>query len=373
MPNTLKTFNAAKAAIDAARVVSFDFFDTLVARVVEEPWHAYYMVEKAIADRTGQQRSFVAERREAETAARKRVWEETGRGEVTLDEIYLALMDFGFSADACQSYKVEEIAVEKAICYAEPHNKKLYDYAAAAGKPVIIITDMYLPLEAVTDLACQCGYTAHRQIFVSSAHGETKRREGLFAVVLETMRNAGALSHPGDMVHIGDNVHSDIAQAGKRGIQTRHHAMPLERFRREGLKDWKLLETLPNDECPLTRSLIIGLYIRYWLENGARPLAELSLRDIGFYVAGPLLLGQHVLGEGGEQLVAANPEIQDGAQRFATMYRHHANGYVAGLTADLCRAPWQSLTANPPALALGLLSGLKEAGFPFVASDPARP
>ena len=291
-PSTITpVLNAAKQAIDNARVVSFDFFDTLIARLVEQPWHAFYVIEKKIADTTGRKRAFTAQRRQAESIARQRAWKNQARLEVSLEEIYAVLPEFGFSKQDCLLYRQTELEVELSLCYVEPVNKTLYDYAVAAKKKIIIVSDTYLSLAFIEQLASKCGYAQHDRIFVSSDYGESKSAEGLYAHILDALRKNGSIVNPDEILHIGDNPYGDIQQAAKWGIKTHHRPAPLERFCQSGLNDWPLLDHFPDDACPLTRSYTIGLFIRYWLESGARPLEKLSLQDVGFYVVGPLLLG----------------------------------------------------------------------------------
>jgi predicted HAD superfamily hydrolase len=290
MLHTREKFDAALAAIDAVRVVSFDFFDTLVVRMVEEPWHAFLLVEKAVAEKTGYYKPFAPQRRQAEVIARQRAWKDAARVEVTFDDIYNVLAEFGFTETQLLLYREIEIAVEKRICYAEPYNAKLFRHAVETGKHVIIVTDIYMPQEVVGDLAASCGLTGYKAIYASSAFGESKAAEGLFRIIIDQLRADRAIDHAGDIVHIGDNHHADVYLASRSGIRTLHHRKPMERFR-DSLGSWKLIEGLPVNGDVLTRSFTLGIYMRYWLENGAQPHSELSMRDFGFYVIGPMLMG----------------------------------------------------------------------------------
>jgi FMN phosphatase YigB (HAD superfamily) len=135
------------------------------------------------------------------------------------------------------------------------------------GKPVIAISDMYLPTTAVTRLINECARTAPiGRIYVSSDIGLTKRSGRLF----ESVAAAEGVA-PGRMLHCGDDPDSDLAMARAAGMQTVLLAMPPQRRIVRGFSS--LLGAFAEPRLP-----------RSW----AKPHRVSDQREFGHHVMGPI-------------------------------------------------------------------------------------
>lgn len=194
------------AAVDSYQVVSFDIFDTLLIRTLTKPHDLFDLMEKRLG-----LNGLSSARIEAEKKARGF----TAREEVTLDEIYEQLRCFGYSYEIIQKIKSEELFLEKKVLCANPAIKQIYDYCLATSKRIFIISDMYLPQNFLEDVLRREGYKIWDDIYVSGVLGLRKSTGNLFRKFLSDH----SLS-PSQILHIGDNKHSDAKQALELGFSS---------------------------------------------------------------------------------------------------------------------------------------------------------
>ena len=120
--------------IERATVISFDFFDTLFVRPLANPEDAF--------DILGQQFSisdFRDRRRAAQSEAFRRM-HATGRKEITLTDIYACFTKTDVSNSELMA---AEYALELALIEPNPEMFRLFSTLIAAGKRVVITSDMY--------------------------------------------------------------------------------------------------------------------------------------------------------------------------------------------------------------------------------------
>ncbi|MBQ5580043.1 MAG: hypothetical protein IIT43_02140, partial [Clostridia bacterium] len=89
------------------RAVSFDIFDTLLERDVDRPVDVFLRVGDIVLG-AGKGERFQADRIGAENAARAKA----PNGEVTLDDIYEALVASGYDRPTAEELKTEEVRSE---------------------------------------------------------------------------------------------------------------------------------------------------------------------------------------------------------------------------------------------------------------------
>jgi predicted HAD superfamily hydrolase len=191
-----------------ARAISFDVFDTLFVRPLRDPEDLFSI----IADETGII-DFPEQRRAAQREAFRRMQME-GRNEITLAGIYECLPpEIGSATSLCR----REYELELALTIPNPD---LCDFFLELlnEKPVVIASDMYLPLSFFQELFKRNNLPAV-PMFISSDRNCTKRDRGeLFELVAHHLG-----LRPGDILHVGDNPASDIQQARSRGLRTFHY------------------------------------------------------------------------------------------------------------------------------------------------------
>lgn len=207
-PQVIKAydFDVMKKKIDAADVVSFDIFDTLLLRPVYQPRDMFYFLEKdnRVID-------FRKKRVRAEEWARNHTDKENG--EINIFDIYHCLEEWcGIDAEKSA---IEEMEVEKKYCFTHPFVKKLYQYALDNHKTVIATSDMYIPKEYMKEILADNGYDNFNDIFVSCDYEKSKHTGKLYELVKKKYSEKPIL-------HIGDNRYSDIIVAKKYGLSTIH-------------------------------------------------------------------------------------------------------------------------------------------------------
>ncbi len=189
------------------KLVSFDVFDTLIERDVEDPTDIFYRVGENILGK-GQGESFRKDRIIAEQTARSK----KDSGEATLSEIYKELPEkYQMRAQEISDAEVQE---ELKSCHTKKKGRDLFEFCRNIGKKTIIVTDMYLPREIIEHILHNSGYTGYSSIYVSNVYGCSKRRGGLYRKVLSEEKINGK-----EMLHIGDSLKADFlsARANKIG------------------------------------------------------------------------------------------------------------------------------------------------------------
>lgn len=175
----------------------------MIERKCGRPENVFKLLEKELEVTDFAKRRILAERK-----ARA----QSNKEEVTLDEIYQSFD--GLSLDQIQRYKRAEIECETAQATIKDKGKRLYDYVLAAGKEILIISDMYLPQEFIEKLINADGYREYKKCYVSAEMGLRKKTGNLYRHIqkeqsIDTTR----------WLHIGDDVITDRIGASKMGIE----------------------------------------------------------------------------------------------------------------------------------------------------------
>lgn len=204
-----------KAIISSSiKVISFDIFDTLIFRPFYEPTDLFCLLEikaKNILN-VCDGMNFKQLRIQAENIAREKI-KNTNQEEISLDDIYLELSQLiGITKEFADKIKDEEIKLELKYCYQRKFAKELFDLAISLGKRVIITSDMYLPEAVIEDILCAQQYEGYNKLYLSSSILLTKASGNLYSYILKDLQIS-----PKEILHIGDNKHSDIDMARAKG------------------------------------------------------------------------------------------------------------------------------------------------------------
>lgn len=204
-----------KKKIDASDIVSFDVFDTLLARRTVHPRDVFTVARELFNEQSPYTMSedFHRLRFDAERDLRRR---QSTRIEVTLDEIYEAFgASYGYSKDFCETLKKYEIEAELMMLMRDPSTREIYDYAVAQHKKIIIISDMYLPKELIARLLRKNGIDTWHDLLVSADDQVAKFAGTSYAEIIRR--------YPGErVVHVGDNIHSDVGWSQRFGFDAIH-------------------------------------------------------------------------------------------------------------------------------------------------------
>ena len=184
-------------------VISFDIFDTLLFRAVENP--------RDIFDILGVEEKFTAFgdiRRTAEFEARKLT--EKPNGEINIYDIYAHLeKQIGING---KEWAEKEIKLEFEFCFANPFMKEIYDELLVREKTLVASSDMYLPKEVLITLLEKNGYTRFADVFVSCECGVNKKEGELQKYI------SHYLGPEKKLVFVGDNLQKDIKATKKAGF-----------------------------------------------------------------------------------------------------------------------------------------------------------
>lgn len=311
-----RTINKTDTKIQNKQLYSFDIFDTLVTRKVATPLgifaimqnvlqHNNFNVDNRLKD------NFYDIRIGAEQTARSRKCYYENHREIYFDDIYEVIKDnYDLSDDIINNLKKLEIETE--IQNIIPITPKLNELKELLKKDkrVILISDMYFSEKDLRLILSHVDPIFNSiPIYVSSEYSASKA-DGRLYHIIEEKENIRDKSY---WIHIGDNVHADIAMAKQYGICVdrviNEPLMPYERF---------LLYKNPSD---IKSQLAIGTsrVVRF---NKAHKNQEKY--EFGASFAGPVLYSyvDYVL----------EKSIKNG---YKTLYFVSRDGYIPKLIADI--------------------------------------
>ncbi|MFC4800522.1 HAD family hydrolase [Neobacillus sp. GCM10023253] len=204
------------SALDFARelldydVISFDVFDTLLLRPFAEPHHLFMVVGDKL-DCV----NFMSIRMKAEKEARDRAEVMKGNREVSIYDIY----EFIEQKTGIQGqYGVQaEWQTELEVCYANPYMKDVFEILKSQNKKIIAISDMYLTKSMIVQMLDKAGFGGFFDVFVSSENNGSKQDHQLFKKALQK------LGKDIRIVHVGENIESDIKSAQELGLAARYY------------------------------------------------------------------------------------------------------------------------------------------------------
>lgn len=195
--------------IESADVISFDVFDTLLIRPVFQPTDVFLVMERQLGIPGFHDARIIAEQ-EARSAMHA-TWK---TDEISLAQIYDALQLRGKSVTAASKAELmeREIEIEAAFLKRSPRVGAIYDLAVRMGKTIIAISDMYHSSAVIGRFLEQNGFKVDR-VFVSCEYRASKHKGDLYGIVAQEMNVA-----PKQILHFGDNFHSDGSSALEAGV-----------------------------------------------------------------------------------------------------------------------------------------------------------
>ncbi|GJQ59805.1 MAG: hypothetical protein D8M57_11420 [Candidatus Scalindua sp. AMX11] len=260
-----------------SKVFSFNLFDTVLLRHVNQPTHLFYFVGLEAYKYTGiSPKRFIIHRILAEKLCRLNVHLFSSKEDILLRDIYRMLGRILHLDDqTCSFLCAEEMRQERRLIYP---NAEIVEFLASLnhkhGKRVIFTSDMYLPFEFLYELLTDMKIIySQDQLYLSSAVGKRKKSGNLFKHVLEKEKVA-----PEELLHIGDNYGHD-------------YLMPLHL----GIKSVYYKQKLPNTTWlpSIDRSDIFKGIIRTASEHAYLCSISDGVEDqisvLGAYVGGPAL------------------------------------------------------------------------------------
>ncbi|HEX3946064.1 MAG TPA: rhamnan synthesis F family protein, partial [Acidimicrobiales bacterium] len=272
-------------SIEAARIVSFDLFDTVLTRRASRPDSVIRLAGQRLGGHPAAAEEFFAARRQGEQDARaRRRW----AGDVALPEIYREMAGTGSSDTGGLSRAMAvELADDLAVSVPRTVVAEAVRYASALGKRVVGISDTYFERSHVEQLLARAGVSdCFDELYLSSEQQARKDRGDLWDLVLQQE------AVPVDQwLHVGDNERSDIQAAVDRDIGTYHCMNPTTLL---GLRGIRCLAAADRDRWgtdlllgPVTATLGNNPFL-----GGAEfePVAVTEPAEVGYTILGPVAM-----------------------------------------------------------------------------------
>lgn len=197
-----------KKRIDKYDIISFDIFDTLIKRNLNNYQQIYEMVEKRCYERYNLRLENFKNYR---ILSEKKITTEDFIPNI--NDIYNSMKEF--TIEQRNKIKNIEFEIEQEYCQCNYDIKPLYDYCLEKGKKIIITSDMYLDKKNIIKLLDRAGIYKYYKIFISCEYNASKRNKKLYEFVIKEMN-----VNPGQILHIGDSKISDYLMAEKSGINS---------------------------------------------------------------------------------------------------------------------------------------------------------
>lgn len=216
-----KTLREFRAAALRTGLVSFDLFDTLLVRNFIQPMHVFDALSDHMAATAPE---FAEWFRRNRNDAQWRVWDAAklrGEGEITLAQVYDELrkrsaavaLPGGIGLDTVMQL---ECAFEIACISADARTKAVFDDLVRQGRRVILVSDMYLPLDCIEAMLKKTGIEGYFRLYLSSVTGAPKADGTAWPLIRADLK----LSKSTRIVHLGDNPVIDGKTARRHGIKS---------------------------------------------------------------------------------------------------------------------------------------------------------
>lgn len=187
-------------SLEKYKYISFDIFDTLIKRKVDNPKAVFnYMENKVLRENSISIKKFYLKRILAEKISH-RIYNEPN--------IYQIYSFFPTIKKVKSKLIALEIETEKFLTMANPIIFDLYQFCLNNNKKIIITSDMYIPKEMMQKILNNSGYKGYSKLYISCDVKKSKRKGTIYPYILEDLNIKNE-----NLIHIGDNIISDIENA----------------------------------------------------------------------------------------------------------------------------------------------------------------
>lgn len=213
--NTLALVGQLAAGEETA-AVTMDVFDTALTRCWAKPEHAFLACAerlRALGLTEMSDESWMHARQLAEVSAVARFGPDMAQLADIYDELSVSLR--WTEADTIAAITIET-DVEGDSVRQVPRTLDFCRRIGREGLPLRFLSDMYLPEHVVARLLEHAGHRVKpEQVWVSASRRASKRQGRLFELALDAWKDLPAKQ----VLHVGDNAHSDVHQARRAGMR----------------------------------------------------------------------------------------------------------------------------------------------------------
>ena len=265
------SYSGLSEKIEEAKIVSFDFFDTLFMRSVCSPQDVFRLME------TQYEISFIQMRNEAKRHIRENY---------SLDELYQQMgVQSGMPHQQIEKLKCKETALEKKLLVPRMQILQCFKELLEQGREVYIISDMYLPEKFYREVLKEYGICIPQgHILLSNDLDANKRNGTLWKYYAKNIiKGRKAL-------HIGDNLIADVEEPIEYGIKTYLTPNVWELFLNSSLKN------IAPHICSIYDTSVMGCILDKLFENpfafhnSDGTIILSNSYDMGYYVFGTIIL-----------------------------------------------------------------------------------
>lgn len=293
---------------DEHKVITFDVFDTLVQRPLYKPEDIHEFVGK-FAQKIMPEISanhYVEMRLNSQNVAYQNLGKsQTGKQDIQFEDIFDNMSKiYDIPKETTKKFADEEIRLEKHFCLPRKQGIELFELAKAAGKQVVIISDMFLPVKVIKEILAKNGVAGYDKFYLSSNIGLLKAGKGdLFDYVVKALGVEAK-----ECLHIGDNWQVDILNSRKQGMDSEMIPKAIETFENvisDIYTGWstEFYKNKYNDSLD-GKSLISQLPFRSMIatvatnsfDNPYNPFQKISKFNGDAYYSGYATMGMHMMG-----------------------------------------------------------------------------
>lgn len=262
-------------------IISFDIFDTLIARKAFNPSDAFKLIQKKLKEKNINIENYFDLRKEAENKAREK---KNFQGDCTIHEIYDEFKKLAnISDEKALEIKNLEFETEMQLCIPRRDSLEIFNRLVNMNKKIVLVSDMYLTKDMIEKLLDNCGYRGYFELLVSSETGCRKDNGTMWDYFFSKYGNYRT-------IHFGDNEQSDLHAladrikthlyfaSGKRLLQLSNYEIETPKF------------DLANSVlfgCIYNKSLFNSPFALHDTENQA--LVKTPF-DLGYSILGPIIL-----------------------------------------------------------------------------------
>jgi predicted HAD superfamily hydrolase len=199
-----------KEMIKSHDIISFDIFDTLLDRVIEQPNDILNCLDIYA------QKKFSIKEFKSKRINIKNIISHLYDEEITLEDRYKEIgKHFNISNDILNHLLLKELNLEQKVLKTKPFGLELFEFAKLNEKRIILTSDTFYSREFVSNLLNVNQFIRYDKMYLSSEYYKTKLTGNLFKKITEEEGIS-----PNKILHIGDNKKSDIINAKSHDITT---------------------------------------------------------------------------------------------------------------------------------------------------------